>query len=422
MDTAINFDSTTDNYEPHYETTSPLKYLTTPDREIFSRTVGYAALVKSAKLDDVWAFGVTRLAREGGHILVKTETGEEKWVIDAASNDYLGLSHNPVIVMAVTEAIISYGVGAQGASMLGGSTQVHKDLENELADFLGKEAVALCASGYSMMTAACQGLLHKGDVVFYDSFCHRSLVDGMILSRSKMYQYPHNDMETLRGLLLLHRNKYRGAMIITDGVCSTNGTIAPVAELVTLSQKHNARLFVDDAHGIGTLNNGEGCTKGYPVDLVGGVLSKALGASGGFLAGSREVIDYIRFFGNANCATTNISVANAAAALAALRLIRREPERVHALNHRIRMIQEDLSKNGYTTLGTTPIISIICGSDSEAYKAWRTMFEMGILAHALPFPIVPFQQSRLRLRVNMFLDDRDVKNIVEAITQVTSPK
>lgn len=416
MDRSIQ--SSANRPKQDYRTTSPLKFLTSTSNDVFSRTADYGNLANSIKADNLWSFGATRLARKGGRILVKTETDEQKWLIDAASNDYLGLSHNLEIISSVTEAIVSYGVGAQGASMLGGNTPIHRDLENELADFLGKEAVMVGSSGYAVMIAACQGLLYQKDVVFYDSFCHQSLVDGMSLSGSKMYKYPHNDIKTLHELVEKYRHKYRGAMIVTDGVCSTNGSIAPIAELSTLSKQHHVRLFVDDAHGIGTLNAGRGCTANHDVDLVGGVLSKTFASAGGFLAGSREVIDYVRFFGNATCATTNISIANAATGLAALRLIRREPERVDALTNRVCFIREALAKEGCTVLDRAPIISIVCGSDVNAYHAWRDMFDGGVLAHALPFPIAPFEQAQLRLRINMALEDQDVADIIKAISHV----
>ena len=402
--------------KPLWETGSVIRCLTAPGKDIFAKTLKYKEMCDSAKAYNIFPYKITCMHRKNGMLLARTETGEEKWVIDAASNDYLSLSHHPAVIAAVNEAIGEYGVGAQGAAMLNGNTPLHRELEEELAAFLGKEALSLSSSGYGTMIAVISAMARSTDVVFHDHYCHPCLEDGMTISGAKTYKYPHNDMEALARLLEQYRHNHRGALIVSDGVCSTNGSIAPVAELVCLAKRYEARLFIDDAHGIGTLHAGRGCTAGKQVDLIGGVLSKALASAGGFVAGDRDVIEYIRFFGRSNCSTTNISVANAAASLAALRIMRREPERVEALQAKVRRLRQGLYDLGYPTSdSTSSIISLICGSDADAYRAWRKMFDAGVLVHALPFPIVPLGESRIRIRLNYSLSAEHIEQIIAAV-------
>ena len=401
---------------PLYETSSVIRCLTAPGKDLFAKTLKYKEMCDSAKADKMFTCRITCTHRKNGVLLAKTETGEERWVVDVASNDYLSLSHHPEVIAAVNEAIKEYGVGAQGAAMLNGNTPLHRILEEELAAFLGKEAVSMSSSGYGTMSAVISAITRSTDVIFHDHYCHPCLEDGMAISGAKTYKYPHNDMDALAKLLEQYRHRYRGALIVSDGVCSTNGSVAPVPELASLAKRYEARLFIDDAHGIGTLNGGRGCTAGHQVDLVGGVFSKALASAGGFIAGDKEVIEYIRFFGRSNCSTTNISVANAAASLAALRILRREPERVEALNAKVRRLREGLYDLGYPTSDSnSAIVSLICGTDADAYRAWRKMFDAGVLVHALPFPIVPLGESRIRVRLNHSLSNEHVGRVIEAI-------
>ena len=275
----------------------------------------------------------------------------------------------------------------------------------------------LTNSGYACQMAVTQGLLRSTDAVFYDGFCHSSLVDGMQLSGAAMYRFRNGRQELLKDLLAKHRFGHRGALIVTDGVFSTDGTLAAVEGLIAAARAYDARLFVDDAHGIGTTNAGKGCSVFEGVDLVSGTLSKALGSAGGFVAGPVPVIDYLRLFGNAACNTVHVSVPNAAAALAALKLLQGEPGLVDRLQAKARYFRHELRQRGIeTTDSPVPIISLVCGRDSDALRAWRALFDAGLLTHALPFPLVPRGQACVRLRLTLGFDEEHMDTVIRILS------
>jgi len=409
-----------------WEHVSPLSFLNAAGRDLFARTDRYMNFCRGVQKDQMYSFELNRIEQgDGGLVLIETKDGERRWAVDLASHDYLGLTRHPEILRATHEAIEEFGVGAGGATLLNGNTPIHRALELELAEWLHKEAAVLCPSGFSMMSAVTSGLLRPSDVVFFDEYSHASLLEGIKLSGARSIRFPHNDMHSLERLLQRYRAESRGAMIVTDGVCSIDGSCAPVAELVAIAKNHEARLVIDDAHGIGTVVDGRGVTAGYDVDLVGGVLSKALGACGGFVAGERRVVEYIRFFGRSACATTNVSVANAAAALASLRVLRAEPSRVFELQQKVHRLRRGLRAEGLAVAETdAPIVSIVIGRDADAYRAWRGALDLGVLAQALPFPIVPRDQARIRARVSHRLDpdllDRAASALADSSREVGS--
>lgn len=402
-----------------WEHSSPLAFLNAPGRDLFARTDAYSDFCQGMQRDQLYSFELARIdEREGGQVLIETRDRERRWAVDLSSHDYLGLTRHPKVIEATRLAIEEFGVGASGATLLNGNTPVHRALEAELAEWLGKEAVALCPSGFSMMSGVTSGLLRPSDIVFFDEYSHASLLDGIRLSGARSIRFPHNNVDALQKLMARYRSECRGAMIVTDGVCSIDGSCALVGELATLARTYEARLVVDDAHGIGTIGDGRGTTVGHTVDLVGGVLSKALGACGGFVAGERRVVDYIRFFGRSACATTNVSVANAAAALASLRLIRSEPDRVTQLQQKVQDFRVTLRKEGIQVSDTpAPIVAIVVGRDADAYRLWREALDLGVLAQALPFPIVPREQARIRARISHKLDPELLHDAAIALSE-----
>jgi len=403
---------------------SLLRFMDSEAPDVFAKGEGYYEYIAGLKKERIYGYRVNTLSRDGCMAYVDVE-GEKKWIIDCASNDYLGMNKNPEVIKAVQTAAEEYGVGSQGASMLNGNTPIHFELERELAEFLGMEAATLSSSGYGSQIAAMQGLLRPSDAVFYDRLCHSSLTDGMRVSGATAYKYPHLDLDALEKLLKDFRHKHHGALIVTDGVFSAEGTVADVAGLMDLGRAYDARVLVDDAHGLGTLNGGRGST--YPVhaDIVTGTLSKSLAAAGGFIAGPKNIIDYLRLFGSANCSTTNLTVANAAASLASLRIITTRPDLNEKLHNNVRYLRRRLAEKGVrTTNSASTIISVVCGDDFDAYRAWRKLFDKGVLSHPLPFPIVPFGQSRVRLRINASLTEEALDQVAVAVGEIwdTLPK
>lgn len=402
---------------------SLLRFRRSVGRDLLSKTLDFAEFADGVRTDRAYGYRVQLTHRSRGQALARTDFGEERWVIDGTSNDYLGLAADDRVVAAVVAEVQRYGVGAQGAGMLNGNSPLHAELERELGDFLGFEAVMLVPSGFGAMQGTCQALLTPTDAVFADKYCHSSIEAGLRLGGGRIYRYPHRDIDALERLLADHRNKHRGALIVTDGVFSTEGSVADVPALIELARRFECRLMVDDAHGIGVVGErGEGCGALAGVDILGGTLSKAFGSGGGFIAADRATIEYLRLFGVSACTTTNLSIANAAGALAALRVMRSEPERRRHLASLVQNVRSGLREQGMDVADhPTPIINLPIGRDSETYLQWRELYDEGVLTHALPFPIVPRGMAAIRLRLThsmpLELTNRIIEHVGEAFSK-----
>lgn len=403
--------------------TRPLtSYHRTVSNDLFDKATDFAGYTRRLRAHGTYGFQLVLRDLADGYVDAETVDGDRRRVVNGASNDYLGLSNDPRVVDAVCRAIAEFGVGACGAAMLNGNTPEHRAFESELAASLGTESAMLAPAGYAAMQAACAALLTHRDVVFADQACHDSINTGIRLSGAEVVRYRHRDLDHLTSLLEARRTSARGALIVSDGVFSVDGAVADVDGLVDLAARFDSRLFVDDAHGVGVLGDGGGVATGKGVDLVGGTLSKSLASHGGFLAGDAETIDYIRVFGGSSCATTNLSVANVAAARSALRLSRTEPhrrERVRAIAHRLRSRLRDA---GIEVLDTpSSIIGLVCGADDEVFRSWRALFDQGVLGHPLPFPIAPFGRATLRVRLTATTSDDALEHLGRALVRCFAP-
>jgi 7-keto-8-aminopelargonate synthetase-like enzyme len=408
-----------------WKKTTVVNYLDTKHRDLFDKTTHFAQFATSMRQDGVWGYRVVVQDYDGGRVLARLDMeGEESnWVLNGAANNYLGLAYDRRVIETTSKAVKLYGTSAQGASMLNGNIPLHRQLERELADFLGQEDAALAPAGFSAMTAVTQGILRPGDVVFADRFCHVSLMDGIRLSGAHLERYDHADMNHLRALLSEKRDQFRGALIVSDGVFSIDGAIAPVSDLVALAREFDCRLLIDDAHGIGTIGpEGRGCAVDQGVDLIAGVMSKALGAGGGFIAGPADVIQYLRVYGNAAISTSNLSISNTAASLAALRVLKAEPGRARRIQQMTLSLRDHLRQNGIDTLDSpAPILAIEIGPDADTWYIWRNLFRAGLLCHAMPFPLVPMNQAKIRVRLSLTMQEQDVREIGDILIRVLQP-
>lgn len=399
---------------------SLLRFRRSVGRDLLTKTKDFCDFADELRADRTYGYRVRLEHRSGGQALARTDFGDERWIIDGTSNDYLGLATDDRVTSAVVDAVQRHGVGAQGAGMLNGNSIAHAQLEHELAAFLGFEAVMLVPSGFGAMQGTCQALLTPTDAVFADKYCHSSIEAGLRLGGGRIYRYPHRNAAALERLLEDHRDKHRGALIVTDGVFSTEGTVADVPALIDLARRFECRLMVDDAHGIGVLGpGGRGCGTGKGVDILGGTLSKSFGSGGGFVASDRATIEYLRLFAVSACTTTNLSIANAAGAHAALQVIRSEPARQTRLATLIEQVRSGLRRAGLDVgSDPTPIINITVGRDSLTYERWRELFDHGLLTHALPFPIVPHGKSAIRFRLTLSMTPELANRAVEIIGEV----
>ncbi len=331
------------------------------------------------------------LSRDGREVLVFN------------SNDYLGMTHEAAVIRAAGEAL-RFGAGSGGARLTSGASFEISDLEAELARFKGKEAALVFNTGYMTNLGVIWALAGKEDVIFSDSLNHASIIDGCRMSGAKIAVYPHSDTAALERLLAetpCAGQRY----IVTDGVFSMDGDIARLPELAALRDKYGAALLVDDAHATGVIGKtGRGTAEYWglegAVDIQVGTLSKALGAEGGFVCASEDIIRWLRNRSRPFIFSTAIGPSTAAAALASLRLLEAEPQRLEILRANTARLRDALTAAGLPLLpGDTPILPIMCGEEDRAASLARACREEGLLLSAIRPPSVPRGTSRIRLTV-----------------------
>lgn len=339
-----------------------------------------------------------------------------------ASNNYLGLTHHPAVQAAAREAV-SFGAGSGGARLTTGGNHLALALEQELAAFKGTEAVCLFNTGYMANVGVISALTEKGDVVFSDSLNHASLIDGCRMSHAQRVVYAHANVDELARLLA--ETPVDGQrFIITDGVFSMDGDIAPLPELVALAEQYDACLLVDDAHAVGVLGATGAGTASYfglteAVPITIGTMSKALGSEGGYAAASQLIVDHLVNTARSFIFSTAFSPATVAAARAALAVLRAEPERVADLRQKGRLFRNALRAGGFSIDDSpTPIIPLIVGDAEQATRFSQELLSDGILASAIRPPTVPVGTSRLRLSVSGAHTDQELLAAAERIIAI----
>ncbi|RKY76448.1 8-amino-7-oxononanoate synthase [candidate division KSB1 bacterium] len=317
------------------------------------------------------------------------------------SNNYLGLTQHPKVKEAAIKAVEKYGSGCTGSRFLNGTLDIHEELEYRLAKFMRREAALTFSTGFQTNLGTIATLITKDDVIFGDRDNHASIVDGCRLAFGRLVKYRHNDMKDL-DRLLQRFDHVTGKLIVTDGVFSMGGDIVNLPELVTIAEKHNAKVFVDDAHSIGVLGkHGRGTAEHYGledrVDIVMGTFSKSFASIGGFIASDAEVIDFIKHNARALIFSASMPPAAVAATLAALDIIESEPERRTRLWQNTKKMQEGFSKLGFNIGNTqTPIVPIIIGDNMKTFTFWRALFNEGVFVNPVISPAVPPGMSLLR--------------------------
>ncbi len=318
------------------------------------------------------------------------------------SNNYLGLTHHPAVLTAARTALERYGSGCTGSRFLNGTLDLHERLEVELAEFLGKEACLIFSTGYQANLGAISGLIGRGDLVFLDKLDHASIVDGAKMSYGETVRFNHGDFAGLERKLQKVPPQ-TGTMIAVDGVYSMEGDIADVPTLVRIAQKYGAALMVDDAHSIGVLGpKGDGTAAHYgladEVDLIVGTFSKSLASIGGFAAGSETIIHFLKHHARPLIFTAALPPSNTAGVLAALDVMRREPDRRARLWENTRRLQDGMRSLGYDIGPTqTPIVPVLIGPLEKTFIFWRKLFDAGVFTNPVAPPAVPQSQCRLRI-------------------------
>ena len=323
-----------------------------------------------------------------------------KRLIMCGSNNYLGLTVDPRVRQAAIEAIEKFGSSCTGSRFLNGNLEFHEQLEREIADYVGKEAALVFSTGMQVNLGAISALVGRGDYIILDKEDHASIVDGAMLSMGEIRRYAHNDMGELERLLSrLPTDK--GKLVVVDGVFSMGGDLAPLPEIVALCKEYDARLMVDDAHGLGVTGGGRGTSWQMgvteDVDLIMSTFSKSFASLGGFIAGDEPVIHYIKHHARSLLFSASIPPSNAAAALAALHIMREEPQRVQRLNEIGDYMRTGFKRLGFNTGNSvTPIIPIIVGDRMRTIMIWHVLFDAGVFVNPILTPAVPQGMDLLR--------------------------
>jgi 8-amino-7-oxononanoate synthase len=345
-------------------------------------------------------------------------------IIMAGSNNYLGLTKHPKVIAAADEALRSFGTSNNGSRFLNGTLEMHVELEERLAKFTRKEAALVYSTGYLTNLGSISALMDKGDVVVLDKEAHACIVDGARLSPADVKRFRHNDVRDLERVLASIPAK-AGKLIVVDGLYSMEGDIAPLAEIVRVARKYHARLLVDDAHGFGVLGTrGAGACEEAgvedQVDLVMGTFSKSFASLGGFIAGPRAVMDYLRHHARALIFSASITPASAAAALASLEIIEHEPQ----LRTRLRQISDKM-RNGFRALGLevgtgdgTPIVPIFIGDRVKTMQVWRRILDRGVFVNAIVVPAVQPGRDLLRTSYMATHEDEQLDTILRIVKEV----
>lgn len=338
------------------------------------------------------------------------------------SNGYLGLAADERLKQAAIEAVKKYGSTCSGSRFLNGTLDIHLRLEKELADFFDKEDGIVFSTGFQANLGIISAIAGKDDVVIIDRQDHASIIDGCRLSFAEVKKFKHNDMTDLERILkLIPHNK--GKLIIVDGVFSMEGDVINLPEVVHLKKKYNARLLVDDAHGIGVMGEkGRGICEHFnllhEVDIIMGTFSKSFASLGGFVVAEKDTITHIRHTARALIFSASMTPASVASALKSLEIIKNEPERRERLWKITERVRSGFKKIGLDTgNSTTPVIPVIIGEDEKCFAFWKRLFDFGVFANPVISPATPPGRALIRTSYMATHTDEDIDIVLEVFSR-----
>lgn len=377
--------------------------------------------------DKCFAFTRAEEAQESGlypYFTPIQEVNGNKVLIDGremimvGSNNYLGLINHPRVIEAAQKAMERYGVATCGSRFLNGTLDIHVKLEERLAAFMKKEAALAFSTGFQTNLGIISTVAGKGDAIITDRMVHASIIDASRLSFASVCKFKHNDMDDLEKVLA-SLGEDVGKLIVVDGVFSMEGDLANLPGIVSLAKKYEAKLMVDDAHGIGVMGkNGRGTAEHFgledEVDLIMGTFSKSFASLGGFVAGNKKVISFIKHFARSLIFSASITPASVATVLATLDIIQNEPERRQRLWEITEKMKSGFQQMGYNTGPTeTPIIPVIIGNDELTFMLWKLLRENGVFTNPVIYPAVPKDQSLIRTSYSATHTDEELEIVLE---------
>jgi len=387
------------------------------DDPSFAQSLGFPTNPRTARKMGLYPFFIPLDGTEG-----TTVTVDGRRLIMIGSNNYLGLTTHPEVRGAALDAVRQFGTSCTGSRFLNGTLAMHLELERRLAAYVGKERALVFSTGYQVNLGTISALVGRNDLIVCDKENHASIIDGSRLALGRMVRFRHNDVEDLERVLAA-ATADAGKLVIVDGVFSMGGELAPLPEIIPVCKAYGARLMVDDAHGIGVVGAGRGTAAHYgvteDVDLIMGTFSKSLASIGGFIAGSEAVIDWIQHLARSLMFSASLPPPNAAAALAALNVLEREPElveRVNAVAERMR--------HGYRDIGfdvgesQTPIVPVFVGKAIDAMAFWKAILDAGVYTNVAIPPAVPEGKSLLRTSYMATHTDEQMEEVLRIFAAV----
>lgn len=345
-------------------------------------------------------------------------TVDGRSLLNFCSNNYLGLANDPRLKEAAQKAIDRWGVGPGAVRTIAGTMDLHLELERRLADFKGVEATILFQSGFTANLATIPALVGQGDLIFSDELNHASIIDGCRLSRATIVPYKHNDVDDLRRRIA-ENSPFNRALLVTDGVFSMDGDLAPLDKLVEAAEEHNLIFMVDDAHGEGVLGRGgRGIVDHFDlhgrIDVEMGTLSKAFGVVGGYIAGKQIIVDWLRQRGRPFLFSSAVTPADVAACIAAVDIMEESTELVDKLWRNGDNFKQGMKNLGFDIgVSQTPITPVMLGEAPLAQKFSQHLFEAGVFATAIGFPTVPRGKARIRVMLSAAHSQDDLDEALE---------
>jgi glycine C-acetyltransferase len=345
------------------------------------------------------------------------------WVLNFCSNNYLGLANHPALLKAAKKAIDEFGIGPTAVRTIAGTTKLHLELESALAKFKKAEDVITFQSGFNANLATIPALIQEEDTIFSDELNHASIIDACRLSKAEVVRYKHGNPVDLESKIKSQKSKFKN-LIVTDGVFSMDGDIAPLPELVEIAEKNNCLLMVDDAHGEGVLGeSGRGIVDHFAlhgkVDVEVGTLSKAFGVVGGFVAGKKLIVDWLKQRARPYLFSSAMTIPDVAACLAAVKILEDSNDLVSKLWENSKYFKEKLSKSGFDIgKSQTPITPVMLGDAKLAQEFSKKLYEQGIFATAIKYPTVPVGLARIRVMISASHSKDNLDTALDAFGKV----
>ncbi|HEY1785855.1 MAG TPA: aminotransferase class I/II-fold pyridoxal phosphate-dependent enzyme, partial [Pirellulales bacterium] len=358
-------------------------------------------------------------------IIADTTKINGRKLVSFASYNYLGMSGEPKVVAATKKAVDQYGTSASASRLVSGEKGLHGELETTLAQFMGTEASIIFVGGHAANETTLGHLFGPGDLILHDALAHNSILQGSILSGARRRPFPHNDWQTLDLLLGELRSTYRRVVIAIEGVYSMDGDFPDLPRFMEVKRRHQAMLYIDEAHSLGVMGRtGRGICEHYgvdprEVDVIMATLSKAFGSCGGAISGSRALIDYLKYTAPGFVFANGITPANTAAALAAVRLLDSDPQRVARLAELAELFLSLAKERGLNTGNSheTPVIPVILGSSLDSLRLSQALFDRGINVQPILHPAVEEKAARLRFFMTAKHTEKQIRDTVDAVTE-----